>query len=333
MLFVIQPSAMDGAESVLNALDSILNRVEDNVHNLEIADAERLETTSWFRQSRSGRKEMLEEIAQVSAWRSRRERGPHLRRVDVNDEISAVTAQPMAYTSLRVLLENAGSDGALVGAALRTFGSQDTLELCFGDPSRLDPPAITMDNAGGSGELKKLLEKRLKDASDRKRSPRLIVIADSDGEWVGDVKECAKEIRRMCEERNVPCPPLNKRTAENYIPDAVWMAWSEDRNNTSKRPVVAELLKLSPDQRDYVRIGDGNSAPWDETNPKAVELFSDVSTEAFALLKQASLKGRGEHMMIFALDEHQAVLTPATFNSRDPQGDLLSIVRAIEDEL
>jgi hypothetical protein len=48
MLFVIQPSATHGVEVILNALDAILLRVEDEVHELEIIQADDLASSDWY---------------------------------------------------------------------------------------------------------------------------------------------------------------------------------------------------------------------------------------------------------------------------------------------
>ena len=75
--------------------------------------------------------------------------------------------------------------------------------------------------------------------------------------------------------------------------------------------------------------------PWDPTKPDAMALFQtpSVSTADHDLLKDGNLKGRGDTMMILALNEHRAALTPTDLQNRDHQGDLASLVRHIEDEL
>jgi hypothetical protein len=254
MLFAILPAAMDGAETVLDALDALVARAADDVHELAILQADDLENSRWYVSSRPDRRKLLEEIAQATLYRAPRTQGPHLRRIEVGDEASAAQARNMAYAPLLVLTENAISDGALVEAALRTFGAPKAIELCFGAPSRLEPPSFQIDSRGGQGELKKLIVARLAEAASRERPPRLVVVTDSDGEWPGEVKAHAQEIRDMCTDQGVPCPPLNKRTAENYIPDAVWRAWVAVRERTNARPAIEALLRLSPEQRDHIHI-------------------------------------------------------------------------------
>ncbi len=255
-----------------------------------------------------------------------------MRRVEVSDEASAARARNLAYTPLLVLAENDVSDGALVEAALRVFGAQPTIELCFGAPSKIDPPAFQIESRGGHGELPKLIATRLAEAMARKRPARLVVVTDSDGEWTGDVKDHAVNIRGLCAAQQIPCPPLNKRTAENYIPDAVWNKWAADRSRTNSKPAVEALLRLSPEQRDHIDMG-SPGASLTSTNPDVVALFQDVSPADRTLLQGINLKGKKDAMMILVLKNQAATLTPADIEARDHRRDLLALVRHIEDEL
>ncbi len=335
MRFAVQLAAMNGREVVQNALDAFLVRVEDEVHEMDIRQADQIEQSQWYRSSRPVRQKLLEEIAEASLYRGLRHEGPHLRQAEVTDAASATQARSLAYSPLLVLLENDVSDAALVEAALKMFAKPATVELCFGAPSRLAPPSFEMESRGGFGELKKLIPKRLNEAASQGRPPRLVVVTDSDGEWVGDVKKHAQDIRDDCKQANIPCPPLNKRKAENYIPDAVWRAWSAVPEHTSSRPAVVALLRLSPEQRDHVQIDDTNKPPWNEAEPAAALLFQTpkVSNADRDVLTKASLKGSGLDMKILALRDYAHALTPDDLQTRDHQGDLLRLVRHIEDEL
>lgn len=335
MLFSVLQSAMDGSEVVLDALDGVLARAEEEVHELEMVRADTLEESSWYQSSRPDRRKLLEEIAKTTLNRVPRVRGPHLRRVEVSDAASAARARQIAQTPLRVLTENDVSDGALVVAALKAFGSTKTQELCFGRPSRLAPPALQIESRGGHGELKKLLARYVADSATSGRPPRLVVVADSDGEWPGDIKEHAQTIRSECANASVPCPPLNKRTAENYIPDDAWRVWVADISRTNMRPAIEALLRLSADQRDYVNMAATGTDPWDLSKPDANSLFQtpQVASADAALLKDAHLKGKRDHMVILALNNYSDALFAADLRRRDQNGDLLALVQSIEDEL
>lgn len=335
MRFAVQPAAMNGPEAVQYALDAILFRVEDEVHEMDIPQADQLEESLWYRSSRPVRQKLLEKIAEASLYRGLPSEGPHLRQAEVTDAASATQARSLAYSPLLVLLENDVSDAALVEAALKKFAKPATVELCFGAPSRLAPPSFEMESRGGFGELEKLISKRRDEAASQGRMPRLVVVTDSDGEWVGDVKKHAQDIRKDCKQATIPCPPLNKRKAENYIPDAVWRAWSDEPKHTSSRPAVAALLRLSPEQRDHVQLDDTNKPPWNEAEPAAVLLFQTpkVSAADRDVLTKASLKGSGSNMKILALRVYAGKFTPDDLRARDHQGDLQRLVRHIEDEL
>ncbi|XYH98691.1 hypothetical protein ACMHYB_02710 [Sorangium sp. So ce1128] len=324
---------MNGEERVLDALDAILVRIEDDVHEAELIDVDELEASAWYQSSRPDRRKLLEKIAEASLHRSPRSRGPHLRRFEVNDAASAAQARSMAHAPLLVLLENDISDGALVEAALKTLAKPATIELCFGAPSRIDPPAFQMESRGGHGELKKLIARCIEEAASRGRPPRLVAVTDSDGEWPGEVKPHAQEIRTYCHDKGIPCPPLNKRTAENYIPDGVWRAWVNEPDRAVAKPMVEALLRLSREQRDHINMARPNTSPWDKNNPDAVALFKGVSTADEDVLLRAHLKGRGDTMAILALRVHSNALTSIDLTARDHQGDLLNLVRNIEDEL
>jgi hypothetical protein len=82
-------------------------------------------------------------------------------------------------------------------------------------------------------------------------------------------------------------------------------------------------------------MDDRGKEPWDSAKPAVAALFQTptVSTADRALLHEAHLKGSGNTMRIMALKEHADALTPTDLQTRDHRGDLLSLVRHIEDEL
>lgn len=333
MLFAVKPEAMNGTDTVLDKLDDLISRVEDDIHELELADADLLEDSGWYKGCRGDRRHLLKKCAEAWLHRTPRTRGPHLRRIEVNDESTAKAACTIAFTSLQVLVENSGSDGALVKFAIKVFATPVAWELCFGTGAQRTPPAIRIDGPGGSGELPKLLRVRLQEAAARGVEPRIVVMTDSDGEWVGDVKTSARKVRDDCASAGVRCPPLNKRSAENYIPDAVWMAWAAQLQHSSAGPAVDALLRLSCHQRDYVNIGAENVDPWDSSKPDAASLFASVSAQDRDLLKAARFKGRRSLAIASMLELQVSTLTHTEFQSRDHEGDLEALVRCIEDEL
>lgn len=333
MKFRITHDALNGHESVLDCLDAILGRVEDSVHELAIHDADKLSDSTWYISSRPERRKILEEIAASALRENRRTTGPHLRELIVSDLGSAEAARQSSHTPLSLLLENAVSDGALAEAAIRIFGNETTKRIYFGSPAKLAVPAITLESRGGHGELKKLIASKIGDCKNTNRNPRCVVVTDSDGEIPGEVKKHAQEIRKICAENGIPCPPLSKRTAENYIPDEIWDAMSEGRENSAKRPMVEAIQRLTYEQRDHLRMENGNVEPWDQTNTDVVQLFQNVSVADYQLLKNCILKGKGEGMTIHALNVYASSLNGDAMQHRDRSGDLKTLVKEIEDEL
>jgi hypothetical protein len=331
MTFSITAVAMNATEPGLNKLDALLKRIEEEVHEMEILDADLLEETSWYKTSRPERRLLLTKIATVMLHRSPHARGPHLQRYEVRDEGTATQACEVAYTPLYVLVENDNSDRRLIKFALMAFANRETLDLCFGSGQSRTPKACELESRGGFGELKKLVEKRADEAVARGVAPRIVVAADSDAEWPGDIKPHAQEIRDVCANRGIACAPLNKRTAENYVPDSVWTTWAGRPEQTNIRPAIEALLRLSPVQRDHVKHERSNTAAWTGAEPRAAALFVSVPTTDEALLKTASLKKAAANAMDLALGTSLAAPIGADILSRDPAGELEKLARSIED--
>jgi hypothetical protein len=332
MTFSITAAAMN-SESGLNKLDALLKRIEEDVHEMEILDADLLEETLWYQTSRAERRLLLMKIATAMLHRSPRLHGPHVQRCEVKDERTAAQACEAAYTPLYILVENDNSDGRLVKFVLMAFANRETLDLCYGTGQSRTPKACELESRGGSGELKKLIEKRADEAAARGVAPRIVVAADSDGEWPGDIKQAAQEIRDTCTNRGIACPPLNKRTAENYVPDGVWGVWANKPEQTNIRPAIEALLRLSHVQRDHVRLDKSNTAPWTGTETNAAALFSGVSTADETVLIAASLKKAAAKAIDLALGSALAAPLRADILSRDPAGELEALARTIEDYL
>jgi hypothetical protein len=324
---------MNGPAGVLNKLEAVLARVETDIHELEIIEADLLEDTIWYQSCRTDRRNLLRKTATAALHRPRRQRGPHLRRLEVRDEPTALLAQHTAYTPFRVLVENRDSDGALVKFAMMIFATPTTWDLCYGSLAHETPPAFEVDSGGGSGELKKVVSDRVEETRVRGVEPRLVAMTECDGEWVGDVKAQAQAIVDECTAKGVPCQLLSKRTIENYVPDVVWRAWIADRQRATMRPAVEALLRLTATQRDHVRFAIPRKAPWNRSEPNVALLFAGVSAIDQQLLTDAGLKVAASHAITFALEDQTLALAPADIYLRDPRGELEALVRSIEDGL
>jgi hypothetical protein len=331
MRFDITSTAMNGLEQTLDDLDAILGRAEIGIHILDIADPDELLASSWYGTCRPNRRKVLEEFVRVSAYRGVETKGPHRRRIPVTDAASARRANALAYSEFRVLLENADSDGRLVKLALHVFATPATLALCYGHGASCTPKAVEIESRGGIGELKKLLEVRLEEAAMAGLEARIVVVQDSDAEWLGDAKPAPDAVAAVCAAKGVPCPPLTKRMAENYVPDSVWSAWAADRENTAHRAMVKALLSLTPGQRDFVKFDRPSTPPWKNGKIEVATLYAGVAVSVYDELTRSSLKKLAESALEFALKE--SLPSPAEISTRDANADLERIVRTIEDGL
>ncbi len=333
MLFRVFPTAANGPEELLNRLDSILRRIEESVHELEIMDVEIVEESAWYRQSRPARRTFIEKCATAGAYRPKRTKGPHLKVLEVADLDTARVAEKAALTSLFAVVENSESDRSLVKAAMRLYGTHEGFALCFEGGAACAPRAFDFENAGGFGEVMKRVRRRLNEATQSDSVPRIVVLIDGDGEWEGDVKHHAVEIQDECRKLGVPVILLKKRGPENYIPDTVWRAWAAEREKKSALPAVEALLRLSDSQRDYVDMKGRGTSPWSKDKVRCRALFSDVASDDEARLTDFDLKGEGDQMRIFLLDKYAAALSPESMRDRDSTGELAELARIIEDEL
>ena len=150
MTFSITAAAIN-SEPGLNKLDALLKRIEEDVHEMEILDADLLEETFWYQTSRPERRLLLVKIATAMVHRSPRLRGPHVQRCEVKDEGTAAQACEVAYTPLYILVENDNSDGRLVKFVLMAFANRETLDLCYGTGQSRTPKACEIESRGGSG--------------------------------------------------------------------------------------------------------------------------------------------------------------------------------------
>lgn len=331
MRFDITSAAMNGLEPTLDDLDAILGRAEIGIHLLDIADPDALLASSWYESCRPNRCKVLQEFVRVSAYRGVGTKGPHRRRIPVTDAASARRARALAYSVFRVLLENADSDGRLVKLALHVFATSATLALCYGHGAACTPKAVEIESRGGIGELKKLLEDRLEEAATAGLEARIVVVHDSDAEWLGDAKAAPVAVATLSAANGVPCPPLTKRMAENYVPDSVWSAWAADRKNTANRAMVTALLSLTPGQRDFVKFDKSNTPPWNNGKVQVSTLYAGVTVPVYDELTRSSLKKLAESALDFALNG--TLPSPAEISIRDANADLERIVRTIEDGL
>ncbi|MCP3997239.1 MAG: hypothetical protein GY722_19600 [bacterium] len=244
-------------------LDRILETVEDGWHLWEIPDLDATEESVWLQQGRPWLRGLFEATARRSAWQS--PGGLHHRRILVVLEPEVTPESPEEGTDgtlhlapqvarlflgqpLRILMENIESDGLFLDAILDVLGTDELREL-----RTCTPPALEYDSPGGS-ELPKRIEHYLDDPAWQGIPRRLFVFTDSDrlthgGDLAPD--SVARQVTKLCKDRDVPYRVLRKRAIENYLPQEALEAWAASPGRTSVRPRVAMMARLDTEQRDY----------------------------------------------------------------------------------
>lgn len=254
-------------------LDRIIVRIIDQWHVWDTTaedDPDRtFGATTWVADSgRQGARlrELLMKSTERSAWSA-----PSGRRVLVTlepkgpGEYTPHDACRLAEQPLVILVENRHSDGPFLKRLVQEI-DPDLYQLWH---HRHAQP-IELDSVGGLGQMPAEVKRR------KSKSPlaRLLVVADSDRKSDTDPPSaCARRLKRECARYNVPCWILNKREADNYIPNTLLRAWPNSGAEHSRR--VAAWTRLTPTQRDFLDIKNGLSA-----SPSAGEekLFRSVST-------------------------------------------------------
>ncbi len=245
-------------------LDRILETVDDGWHLWELPDLDATEESAWLQQGRPWLRGLFEAAARRSAWQ--RPGGLHHRRIlvvldpeeatpdvpaeDTEDTLQLLPRVARLFLSqpLRILMENIESDGLFLDAVLDVLGTAELRDL-----RKCRPPALEYDSPGGS-ELPKRIEHYLDDPEWRDIPRRLFVFTDSDrlthsGDLAPD--SVARQVTKLCEDRDVPYRVLRKRAIENYLPQEALEAWAASPGRTSVRPRVAMMARLDTEQRDY----------------------------------------------------------------------------------
>ncbi|MBF0096331.1 MAG: hypothetical protein HQM04_12815 [Magnetococcales bacterium] len=190
---------------------------------------------------------------------------------------------------LKILIENRNSDGIFLKAMIRTLADKALIDYCN------LPESITCDSPGGVGELPKTIEAF---AAQSNLIPlRVIVMSDSDSEYIGDQKDHINKIKATCNKHNIPYHVLTKRSIENYIPDAIWIEWAKEPNMTKYKSKINDFLAHTTCERDYCNVK---------------ELFGD---ECYKLL-----------------DTYAQSLTRENLRDRDGHGELEKLLQMIMDE-
>lgn len=326
MRFVVKGAVLSRKppDEVLHALDALLRRVELGVHELVVQDADRLAGSRWYQRSTQTGKNLLRQAAEAGIY-APPSRGPHRKEVEVASPEDAGRAERTALSPLVVLVEDERSDRVFLEEVAHHL-ADPTLKALWLPRVRAEPPALRVEGPGGNTKLAPAIDQRLGEALEADREPRLFVVSDSDAERPRELSNKAREIKARCQQKGVPCTILNKRTAENYLPDTLWELRRENTRHPALRDAIDALLRLRAEQRDHVRLGRGE--PWSRDN----DLFEAVPDADRQALRY-NLKGKGDERIILVLGQRRQAISAADLRDRDGSNELDDLLQRIADEL
>jgi hypothetical protein len=269
-------------------IDRIVYKIEDGWHVWDTEPHENFDAiaqSTWAQESaRTTRiaKELFIAATTRSAWGF----GPHTRRIRValeprsDDELTPTDARALAEQKLRLLVENRDGDGAFISRIVNELDAP--LAKYFGDLSSTECP-VDIDSLGGKGQMKSHVEA----VSIRPFRPRLVVVADSDRTGPQQSPDTAgQRLQHACEQRGIACWILQKREAENYLPQELLEA-KEHADCAHQRRVDA-WSKLSDEQKDYYDMKNGLPAEVEDVDGDLTAeqaLFSSIGVADRAVLE------------------------------------------------
>ncbi len=333
MRFVLPARIVDDQAS-WDDLERLRLRIVEEVHILELPDADELEDSGWFRGLRPHQREHLRRLVRAGSYEARPGPGEvHSRTIVIGTDLDVRRAVRLAHETLLVLVENVNTDGILVKAAVAAHGSEELRRLW--SLESLTGPPVKLHSRGGTGELLKEVKAICGAAGTAGIPPRLVVVTESDKRWAEDASQKATEIDRDCRNLGVPCLVLGCKSIENYIPDAAFDAWVSDISRTTMRPAIAALKRLSSaEQRDHFPMkgktaqSRGFAAVDRPGAPAELQhLFAGVPQADRDALRS------GFRDDIICLLDVTPPLTAADLDSRDTRGELRRVVAMIAEAL
>ncbi len=329
MKYILHADALNGDDPILALLDRLVDRVADEVHRIDVPDADLLQETLWYQDARPLRRKILTTAIAAPPRQAVDERGPHLKFVKVEDAASTRLADKLAHAPLVVLVEDREADGLLLDVLVEELG-WPALGALWTRGQEVTPPAVEIASAA-VGLMPQRIQRAIADAERENRPARLFVLCDSDARWPGDEQQAVKAVEKACEDNVVPNRVWRKRSAENYIPDEVIEVVRDDRRNLSRQHRFDALLRRSPEQRDHFPVKDGLS---EEERLAAIEAgLYDESEVADLILLEERLFAKRPRPLKRLYDERRASFTADGLRERDGAGEIEVLLRAIAGEL
>lgn len=331
MRFILHQEALDGADDILDRIDRIVDRVADDVHEIEVPDADLLEASRWYGSARQTRRRLVKTAVAAPVRAGGRGRSLHCRSMVV-DERNAELAEKLAHTPLILLVENRESDGVLLEILIEECGTP-TFTKFWAASQRCSPRAVEIDTAGGKGEIPARIGRAVQDAALEGRPIRMVVVCDSDARWPAD-EESVRGLRNVtdaCESSGVPLHVLAKRCAENYIPDDVILELRNSPRNTADAHRFDALLRRSAVQRDHFPIKDGLKTP-ERAQGTAAGHYNAHDAADLDLLATPLFPRRPRPMLLLRNERRRAFTGPGLL-ARDGNSEIEAILSLIASEV
>lgn len=333
MRFVLRASALSGDDELFGLIDRLVDRAADEVHRVDVPDADLLQASGWYEGARPTRRKILTSAVAVPPRKHANSHGPHTKQFEVCDIGSARVADKLAHVPLKILVEDREADGVLLQILVEELGSPELRSL-WKRGQTITPRAIEIENAGGINAMPHRVNRAVSDATVEGRPVRFFVLCDSDVRWPGDSGPShvsIAKLRQACADTLIPLHVLQKRSAENYIPDAVIEAVRDAPQNTGNIHRFKALLQRTPVQRDHFPVKDGLS---DEERAVALAagLYDPSEEPDLHLLKERLFPKRPRPLLLLS-SERRAEFTGHGLRTRDCNGEIDILLDAIAKEL
>jgi len=334
MKFVIHATALNGDDTDFVLIDRLVDRLAEEVHRVDMPEADLLEESRWYQSARRTRQKVLMSAVSGPPRKAAPGQGPHVKVLELANSESIRLAEKLAHTPLVVLVEDREADGVLLDIVVEELG-WSALRALWKRAQEVTPRAIEIDTAGGVGGIPHRIERAVQDAEDENRPLRYFVLFDSDSRWPGDkdvrVTQPMAAVCAACDKYHVPFHRWRKRCAENYIPDQVFESMREDPDHLSHVERFSAFLRRSRTQRDHFPVKDGLKG---SERSEAIQAgLYDASEEKDLRLLERSLFPRRPRPLLRLSNERRESFTADGLRARDGEDELDALLHAIAQEL
>lgn len=334
MKFVLYATALNGNDEVHDLIDRLVDRVADEVHRIEVPEADLLLESGWYQSARKTRCKVLTAAVAVPPRKHTDPHAPHSKRIEIRNIEEARVADKLAHAPLTILVEDRESDGILLDILVEEVALPELSNL-WKRGKTVTPRVIEIQTAGGIGAMPQRVERAVTDANGAGHPIRLFVLCDSDRRWPGDNEHPTHpgriKLRQKCADLSIPLHILQKRNAENYIPDSVFEVVRDDPRNTSNVGRFNALLRRSPTQRDHFPVKDGMPDA-ERVAATAAGLYHGAEVPDLLLLKER-LFPKKPRPLVRLNNERRDEFTAHGLNLRDGSGEIVTLLDAIAREL